>query len=74
MKKITILTLCLTLFLTGSLYSKTVWVSAAGSGVKNGTSEADAYAKESFSLALADITTAGDILRVVGSFAPGSQT
>jgi predicted outer membrane repeat protein len=74
MKKITILTICLTLFLTGSLYSKTVWVSFAGAGVKNGTSEADAYDKAAFPTALAEITTAGDILRVVGAFAPGSNT
>ncbi|MFM9824906.1 T9SS type A sorting domain-containing protein [Flavobacterium sp.] len=74
MKKITILTLCLTLFLTGGLYSKTVWVSFAGAGAKNGTSEADAYDKAAFSIALTEITTAGDILRVVGAFAPGSQT
>ena len=74
MKKITILTLCLTFFLTGSLYSKTVWVSFAGAGAKNGTSEADAYDKAAFSTALTEITTAGDILRVVGAFAPGSIT
>lgn len=71
MKKITILTLCLTLFLTGSLYSKTVWVSADGAGLFDGTSEADAFA--SFSAALAQITAAGDVLRVVGTVASGSQ-
>ena len=71
MKKITILTLCLTLFLTGSLYSKTVWVSADGAGLFDGTSEADAFA--SFSAALAQITAAGDVLRVVGTVVGGSQ-
>ena len=71
MKKITILTLCLTLFLTGSLYSKTVWVSTEGAGTFDGLSEANALA--SFSAALALITEAGDVLRVVGIVAPGSQ-
>jgi predicted outer membrane repeat protein len=70
MKKITILTLCLTLFLTGSLYSKTVWVSAEGAGTFDGLSEANALA--SFSAALALITDPGDVLRVVGTVAPGS--
>jgi hypothetical protein len=74
MKKITFFTLCFSLFLVGSMYSKTVWVSFAGAGAKNGTSEADAYDKAAFSTALTEITTAGDILRVVGEFAPGSNT
>jgi hypothetical protein len=71
MKKITILTVCLTLFLTGSLHSKTVWVSAEGAGTFDGLSEANALA--SFSAALALITDPGDILRVLGTVAPGSQ-
>ena len=71
MKKITILTLCLTFFLSGSLYSKTVWVSADGAGTFDGLSEANALA--SFNAALALITDPGDILRVLGTVAPGSQ-
>jgi predicted outer membrane repeat protein len=72
MKKITIFTLCLTLFIVGSMSAqKTVWVAATAAGAANGTSEADAYG--SFATALADITAAGDILKVVGTVACGSQ-
>ena len=72
MKKITIFTLCLSLFLVGSMSAqKTVWVAAVASGAANGTSEADAYG--SFAAALFDITTPGDVLRVVGTVAAGSQ-
>jgi hypothetical protein len=66
MKKITFFTLCLTLFLVGNLYAQeTVWVSATGAGLKNGTSQANAYA--GFSTAFVQINSAGDILRVVGT-------
>jgi predicted outer membrane repeat protein len=65
MKKITILTLCLTFFLTASLYSKTVWVSAAGAGNLDGTSVDNAFA--SFKSAMDQILDPGDILRVVGT-------
>ncbi len=66
MKRITIFTLCLTLFLVGSMFAqKTVWVAATASGAANGTSEADAYG--SFTTALNDITAAGDVLMVVGT-------
>ena len=72
MKKITIFTLCLSLFLVGSMSAQeTVWVSATGAGAANGTSEADAYG--SFARALLDINSAGDVLRVVGTVAAGSQ-
>lgn len=72
MKKITIFTLCLTLFLIGSMSAqKTVWVAAAAAGAANGTSEANAYG--SFATALADITAAGDVLRVVGTVPCGSH-
>ena len=72
MKKITILSLCLSLFLVGSVSAqKTVWVAATASGAANGTSEADAYG--SFANALADITAAGDVLRVVGTVPCGSH-
>ena len=72
MKKITIFAFCLTLFLVGSMSAqKTVWVAATAAGAANGTSEADAYG--SFATALADITAAGDVLKVVGTVACGSQ-
>jgi hypothetical protein len=72
MKKITILTLCLSLFLVGIMSAQeTVWVSAAPSGAANGTSEADAYG--SLALALFDINSAGDVLKVVGTVAAGNQ-
>jgi predicted outer membrane repeat protein len=73
MKKITIFTLCLTLFLVGSMSAqKTVWVAATAAGAANGTSEADAYGN--FTTALADITAAGDVLRVVGTVPSGSHS
>ena len=66
MKKNTFVSLWLTLFLTISLSAqKTVWVASTASGAANGTSEADAYGN--FTTALADITGAGDVLRVVGT-------
>ena len=72
MKKITIFTFCLTLFLVGSMSAqKTVWVAATAAGAGNGTSQADAYGN--FTTALADITAAGDVLRVVGTVACGSH-
>ncbi|SDT97853.1 Por secretion system C-terminal sorting domain-containing protein [Polaribacter sp. Hel1_33_78] len=65
MKKNTFLTICLSLFLVGGLFAQqTVYVSTNGAGALNGTSEADAY--DDFVTALADIDTAGDILRVIG--------
>ena len=57
MKKNTFLTICLSLFLVGSMYSKTVWVSATGAGLANGEDQGNAY--NSLTTALADITTAG---------------
>ena len=72
MKKITILSLCLSLFLVCSMSAQeTVWVAAAPSGAANGTSEADAYG--SLATALFDINSAGDILRVVGTVSAGAQ-
>jgi predicted outer membrane repeat protein len=72
MKKITFFTLCLSLFLVGSMSAQeTVWVAAAPSGAANGTSEADAYG--SLATALFDINSAGDVLRVVGTVVAGSQ-
>ena len=71
MKKITIFTLCLTLFLVGSLYSQqTVWVIAGGTG--DGTSQGNAFGN--MTDALVQIDSAGDVLRVVGTITPGSQT
>jgi predicted outer membrane repeat protein len=71
MKKITIFTLCLTLFLVGSLYSQqTVWVIAGGTG--DGTSQGNAIGN--MTDALVQIDSAGDVLRVVGTITPGSQT
>ena len=73
MKKITIFTFCLTLFLVGSMSAqKTVWVAATAAGAANGTSEADAYGN--FATALADITAAGDVLKVVGTVPSGSHS
>jgi predicted outer membrane repeat protein len=72
MKKITILSLCLSLFLVGSMSAQeTVWVAATASGAANGTSEADAYG--SLATALFDINSAGDVLRVVGTVPAGAQ-
>lgn len=72
MKKITILSLYLSLFLVGSMSAQeTVWVAATASGAANGTSEADAYG--SLTTALFDINSAGDILRVVGTVSAGAQ-
>ena len=71
MKKITIFTLFLTLFLAGSLYSQqTVWVIAGGTG--DGTSQSNAFGN--MTDALVQIDSAGDVLRVVGTITPGSQT
>ena len=70
MKKITIFTLCLTLFLVGSLYSQqTVWVIAGGTG--DGTSQGNAFGN--MTDALVQINSAGDVLRVVGTVAAGSH-
>ena len=70
MKKITIFTLCLTLFLVGSLYSQqTVWVIAGGTG--DGTSQGNAFGN--ITDALAQIDSAGDVLRLVGTVPAGSQ-
>ena len=64
MKKNTFLTL-LTLFIVSSVFSQqTIFVSAAGAGSMDGTSEANAY--DSFTTALADVNSAGDIIRVIG--------
>ena len=72
MKKITIFTLCLSLFLVGSVSAqKTVWVAAVASGAANGTSEANAYG--SLATALFDINSAGDVLKVVGTVTAGSH-
>jgi len=73
MKKITIFTSFFTLLLACSLYSQeTVWVAAPSNRLtKDGLSEATAY--DSFARALFDINTAGDVLRVVGTVAAGSQ-
>ncbi len=66
MKKFTLLTIYLSLFLTGSLFAQqTVWVSATGAGALDGTSEANAYG--ALADALADIDSAGDILKIVGT-------
>lgn len=71
MKKITIFNLCLSLFFVGSLYSQqTVWVIAGGTG--DGSSQDNAFGN--MTDALAAITGAGDVLRVVGTITPGSQT
>ena len=73
MKKITFLTICLSLFLVGGLFSQqTVYVSATGAGSKDGTSEANAYGN--FSFALVDINSAEDKLIVIGTVTVGAAT
>ena len=73
MKKITFLTICLSLFLVGGLFSQqTVYVSATGAGSKDGTSEANAYGN--FGFALVDINSAEDKLIVVGTVTVGAAT
>ena len=67
MKKITFFTFCLTLFLAGNLYSKTVWVSAVAKGSADGTAAGNAYGD--FAVALGTIV-AGDILRVSSGSGP----
>ena len=70
--RITIFTLCLSLFFVGSMSAqKTVWVASVASGAANGTSEADAYGN--LTAALFDINSAGDVLKVVGTVPAGSQ-
>ena len=73
MKKITILSSCLSLFLVGIMSAQeTVWVAAPSDRlVKDGLTEATAY--DSFAIALFDINSAGDVLRVVGTVTAGSH-
>ena len=72
MKKNTFFTLCLSLFLLGTVSAQqTVWVAATASGAANGTSEADAYG--SLATALFDINSDGDVLKVVGTVTAGSH-
>ena len=68
MKKNTFLTICLSLFLVGGLFSQqtTVYVSALGDGTKDGTTEANAYPQTNFNTALADVS-AGDKLIIIGT-------
>ena len=73
MKKITFLTICLSLFLVGSLFSQqTVYVSATGAGSSDGTSEENAYGN--FANALLDINSNGDKLIVIGTVTVGAAT
>ena len=73
MKKITFLTICLYLFLVGSLFSQqTVYVSATGAGSSDGTSEQNAYGN--FANALLDINSNGDKLIVIGTVTVGAAT
>ena len=68
MKKNTFLTICLSLFLVGGLFSQqtTVYVSASGAGTEDGTTEANAYPETDFITALADVS-AGDKLIIIGT-------
>ena len=62
----------LMLFLGTSLFAQqTVYVSSTGAGLMDGSSEANAYGN--FTTALADINSAGDILRVIGDMSPGNH-
>ena len=73
MKKITFLTICLSLFLVGGLFSQqTVYVSATGAGSNDGTSEENAYGN--FATALVDINATGDKLIVIGTVTVGATT
>ena len=66
MMKNTILTICLSLFLAGGLFSQqTVYVAATAAGNDDGTNEANAYGN--FATALGDIDSAGDKLIVIGN-------
>ena len=66
MKKITFLTICLSLFLAGGLFSQeTIYVSATGAGLNDGTSEANA--RGSFGDAMNDINSEGDKLIIIGT-------
>ena len=72
MKKNIFYTLCL-LFLVGNLYSQqTIWVKATASGLADGSSEANAYG--SFTTALGQLNSAGDVLRVVGTVPASGQS
>jgi predicted outer membrane repeat protein len=73
MKKITFLTIYLSLFLVGGLFSQqTVYVSATGAGSSDGTSEENAYGN--FANALVDINSNGDKLIVIGTVTVGAAT
>jgi predicted outer membrane repeat protein len=66
MKKITFLTICLSLFLAGGLFcQETIYVSATGAGLIDGTSEENAYG--SFGDAMIDINSEGDKLIIIGT-------
>ena len=66
MKKITFLTICLSLFLAGGLFcQETIYVSATGAGLNDGTSEANA--RGSFGDAMNDINSEGDKLIIIGT-------
>ena len=70
MKKNTFLTICLSLFLVGGLFSQqTVYVSATGAGQNDGTSEANA--RGSFGAAMNDINSEGDKLIIIGTVSTG---
>ena len=68
MKKNTFLTICLSLFLVGGLFSQqtTVYVSASGAGTEDGTTITNAYSENDFITALADVS-AGDKLIIIGT-------
>ena len=69
MKKITFLTICLSLFLVGGLFSQqTVYVSATGAGAMDGTSESNAFGN--FGVAMSNITSEGDKLIIIGTITP----
>ena len=69
MKKITFLTICLSLFLVGGLFSQeTVYVSATGAGSMDGTSQSDAFGN--FGVAMSNITSEGDKLIIIGAITP----
>jgi predicted outer membrane repeat protein len=73
MKKITILTVCLTLFLVGSISAQQEVFVAAPSDrtIKDGISPETAF--DSFATALLNIDSAGDVLKVVGTVIAGSH-
>ena len=73
MKKNTLFTICFS-FLLGGIFAQAgeiIWVNASATGDNDGTNEANAYT--TLAAGLLHINSNGDVLRVVGTIAAGSQ-